>query len=353
MLSDYGVLAGKVDIFKREDDSDSPHLQIRVIDRNNEKWRVPVNVLSSDNSLLIFHRIDPLQGHPVLASLENLRPGFNPLPSNLRSPSRSLDFLRSPLFDWPTGVEVLNTGPGANDDLQDRLTAELQNLKSQNGDIFVFGVKFPKDGQAANPRPSDIAFGTNKGIHDIHMNQGNPSGTFEKDNGIFQDGGLILKFPNRYVGLFLRFQTQWLPTDEQTGNRIASSSRVPAGGTISGGTGGGTPSVAYPAIYIERVLVNPIGSDLGREAIVIGNATSAGVDLTGWSIVDRRDSAEALSGTLAAGESRRIVLSGSTIQLGNTGGTIRLKDAAGNQVHAVSYSKEDAQTEGRYVRFIT
>jgi uncharacterized protein YukJ len=142
MLSDYGVLGGKVDIFKREDDSDSPHLQIRVIDRNNEKWRVPVNVLSSDNSLLIFHRIDPLQGHPVLASLENLRPGFNPLPSNLRSPSRSLDFLRSPLFDWPTGVEVLNTGPGANDDLQDRLTAELQNLKSQNGDIFVFGVKY-------------------------------------------------------------------------------------------------------------------------------------------------------------------------------------------------------------------
>jgi hypothetical protein len=218
---------------------------------------------------------------------------------------------------------------------------------------LFLALNIPKDGQAANPRPSDIAFGTNKGIHDIHMNQGNPSGTFEKDNGIFQDGGLILKFPNRYVGLFLRFQTQWLPTDEQTGNRIASSSRVPAGGTISGGTGGGTPSVAYPAIYIERVLVNPIGSDLGREAIVIGNATSAGVDLTGWSIVDRRDSAEALSGTLAAGESRRIVLSGSTIQLGNTGGTIRLKDAAGNQVHAVSYSKEDAQTEGRYVRFIT
>jgi uncharacterized protein YukJ len=55
MLSDYGVLAGKVDIFKREDDRDSPHLQIRVIDRNNEKWRVPVNVLSSTQpSLLIF-----------------------------------------------------------------------------------------------------------------------------------------------------------------------------------------------------------------------------------------------------------------------------------------------------------
>jgi uncharacterized protein YukJ len=355
MLSDYGVLAGKVDIFKREDDRDSPHLQIRVIDRNNEKWRVPVNVLSSTQpSLLIFHRVDPLQGHPILASLENLPPGFNPLPSNSRSASRSLDFLRAPLFDWPTGVEVPHFVPGENNDLQDSLITELKNLKSQNGDIFIFGAKFPKPGQPSNPRPSDVEFGTSQGIHDIHMNQGNPRGQFESDNGIFQDGGLILKFPNRYVGLFLRFQTQWLPTDERTGNRIATSSRVPAGGTISEGTGGGTePSIAYPVIYIERVLVNPIGSDLGKEAIVIGNATSAGVDLTGWSIVDRRESAEALSGTLAAGESRRILLSGSTIQLGNTGGTIRLKDAAGNQVHAVSYSREDAQAEGRYVRFIT
>ncbi|MBN3926023.1 DUF2278 family protein [Nostoc sp. NMS4] len=352
----YGVLAGKVDVFKREDDQDTPHLQIRVIDRNNQAWRVPVNVLSGDQSLLIFHRVDPLQGHPILASLSDLEPGFIPLPSNSASVSRALDFFRSPLFDWPTGVEVLPSGPGENDDLQDSLITDLKSLKSQNGDIFVFGAKFPEQGQPFNPRPIDQEFGTKQGIHDIHMNQGNPPGRFERDNGIFQDGGLILKFSNRYVGLFLRFQTQWLPTDDRTGNRIPNKSRpIPAGSNIpSDPDGNVTPSnVSNPNIYVERALVNPVGSDPGKEVVVIGNASSEDVDLTGWSIVDRNNLAETLSGVLRSGESLRIVLSGNTAQLGNKGGTIRLKDASGNQVHAVSYSKEDGSTEGRYVRFIT
>ncbi|MEH2156141.1 DUF2278 family protein [Nostoc sp.] len=356
MSLEYGVLAGKVDVFKREDDQDTPHLQIRVIDRNNQAWRVPVNVLSGDQSLLIFHRVDPLQGHPILASLSDLEPGFIPLPSNSRSVSRALDFFRSPLFDWPTGVEVLPSGPGENDDLQDSLITDLKSLKSQNGDIFVFGAKFPKQGQPFNPKPIDQEFGTNQGIHDIHMNQGNPPGNFERDNGVFQDGGLILKFSNRYVGLFLRFQTQWLPTDDRTGNRIPNKSRpIPAGSNIlSDPDGNVTPSnVSNPDIYVERALVNPIGSDPGKEVVVIGNASSEDVDLTGWSIVDRNNLAETLSGVLGSGESLRIVLSGNTAQLGNKGGTIRLKDASGNQVHAVSYSKEDGSIEGRYVRFIT
>ncbi len=355
MLLDYGVLAGKVDRFKREDDLDSPHLQIRVIDRNNQAWRIPVNVLSSDQSFLIFNRVDPLQGHPILASLANLAPGFNPLPANARSATDALDFFRSPLFDWPTGVEVVPTKSGANNDLQDSLITELTNLKAQDGEIFVFGVKFPRDGEVFKARPSDLEFGTSQGIHDIHMNQGNPPGKFEKDNGTFQDGGLILKFPNRYVGLFLRFQTQWLPTDDQKGNRLPNAGPIPAGGKPlpSPGQPPKPGNVGTPDIYIERALVNPIGADPTKEAVVIGNATSTTIDISRWSIVDRNNKAEVLTGALQPGESRLVILTGRTTLLGNTGGTIRLKDANGNQVHAVSYSQEDAKTEGRYIRFIT
>ena len=57
----YGVLQGKVDIFKREDNDDTPHLHISIIDSNNQAWQVPVNVLSADQSFLIFHRPDPLR----------------------------------------------------------------------------------------------------------------------------------------------------------------------------------------------------------------------------------------------------------------------------------------------------
>jgi hypothetical protein len=97
----FGVLRGKVDIFKREDDLNTPHLQIKVIDGNGEKWRIAVNVLSSDKSFLIFHRAEPLQSHPLLGDILKVNPGFTLLPEPLRSATTSLDYFRAPLFDWP------------------------------------------------------------------------------------------------------------------------------------------------------------------------------------------------------------------------------------------------------------
>jgi hypothetical protein len=106
-------------------------------------------------------------------------------------------------------------------------------------------------------------------------------------------------------------------------------------------------------VYIERALVNPDGDEPGTEVVVIRNTTVATVDLTGWSIVDKNNKADVLSGMLLpAGESRRVVLSrngrSSAIR-----GTITLKDPIRKQVHAVSYSKEDADQEDRYIRFNT
>jgi uncharacterized protein YukJ len=354
MAMHYGVLRARVDVFKREDDFDTPHLQIRVIDGHNQAWRVPVNVLSKDQSFLIFHRVDPLQSHPILAGLPQIAAGFTPLPPPSRSASTAVDYFRAPLFDWPTGVAAPHTGPNANDDLQDVLVMYLEQLQAQNGELFVFGEPFPAPGQAPNPRPIDHEFDTVRGVHNIHMNQGNPNpGPFAGDNGVFQDGGLVLKFPTRYVGLLLRFQTQWLPTNNTTGDRLPGAQPIPPGGFLPDISEG--PSiVSHPIVYIERALINPVGDDVGKEVVVIGNTTTSSVDLTGWSIVDRNNHAEVLSGLLLPpGESRRVVLSGTAVQLGNKGGTIRLKNPAGDQVHAVSYSKEDAQQDSRYIRFNT
>ena len=155
MALQYGVLRGRVDVFKREDDLSTPHLQIRVVDDHQQAWRVATNVLSGDQSRVVFHRVDPLQSHPIGAALTEIAPGFTLLPPLARSASTALDYFRAPLFDWPTGVAVPSTGPGADDDLQDVLTTYLRQLRDQNGELFAFGAKFPEPGQSPNPRPID------------------------------------------------------------------------------------------------------------------------------------------------------------------------------------------------------
>ena len=111
------------------------------------------------------------------------------------------------------------------------------------------------------------------------MNQGNANpGPFAKDNGVFQDGGLILQFGSRYVGLFLRFATQWLPTDNTTGHRRPEAEPIPPGGSPAGGGGGGGPTrVTHPIVYIERALVNPVGDDAGKEVVVIDSGVACTV----------------------------------------------------------------------------
>ncbi len=356
----YGVLRGKVDRFKREDvapgSKASPHLQIRLIDGQGVPWRIPVNVRSSDlaKSLVIFHRADPLLSHPILDALPTLPSGLTDLNNKPRTASNALDYSRAPLFDLTTGIALPPTGPGADDDLQDVCSRQLADLKASGGELFVFGSQFHDP--AVKPG-IDTEFGTKDGMHDIHMNQGNAQGDHSEDNGVFNDGGLLLRFPDHVTGLFFRFQTQFLPTDAH-GNRIPGVSKeIPPVTTpvdTPPPTDPGDPHPAFPAVYIERALVNPAGDDPGKEVVVIGNTTVSSVDLTGWTIVDKNNAADALSGVLLpAGGSVSIVLTGNGAQLSNKGGTIRLLNPAGSLIHAVSYSKADAAVEDRFVRFNT
>src|SRR5262249_27203861 len=44
MAITYGVLRGRPDRYKREDDASTPHLQIRIVDTSGQPWRIAVNV---------------------------------------------------------------------------------------------------------------------------------------------------------------------------------------------------------------------------------------------------------------------------------------------------------------------
>ena len=51
------------------------------------------------------------------------------------------------------------------------------------------------------------------GLHETHMNQGNPRGRHWRENGAFQDGAVIVERASGFAALFTAFQTQCLPTD--------------------------------------------------------------------------------------------------------------------------------------------
>jgi uncharacterized protein YukJ len=75
-----------------------------------------------------------------------------------------------------------------------------QATADPNGVIYAFGAQYT-DGT---------------GIHDIHMNQGNPlSGGHAGDNGIWQDGAILFQLPGSgaWTAIFIAFQGQSWTTD--------------------------------------------------------------------------------------------------------------------------------------------
>jgi uncharacterized protein YukJ len=136
-------------------------------------------------------------------------------------------------------------GNASSDDLQDLLSLYLDQCKNAGGELYAFGAKFDRNLH----KPIDIEFGDTDGlhgIHDIRLNQGNV-GPHAGDNGVFHDGGLILAFPDRYLGLFLGFQPQRIPTDA-AGNAASGStpiSEILAAGVVP-------PPPVLSAVYLER-----------------------------------------------------------------------------------------------------
>ncbi|GMA64960.1 hypothetical protein GCM10025859_54000 [Alicyclobacillus fastidiosus] len=104
-------------------------------------------------------------------------------------------------------------GPSQND-LDAFIGTVASSAQTENASVFAFGQYFnDKSRSDAQDRRENLP---TQGIHDIHMNQGNAS-PYERDNGTYQDGGLLVYFPKdqRWVATFLAFQTQAFQTDDQ------------------------------------------------------------------------------------------------------------------------------------------
>lgn len=337
-LKHYGVLAGRVVDSRREDDDDSPHFQVRLRAADTD-YRIAVNVKSQASpSELLFLVAEDFR-HVVTDRLAALADGFTPI---ARQPGGlALDFIRANLFDRLEMRPLPHDLPGPDNDLGDRLAHFIDRARREaDARVFAIGERW---GPEAGKADKIFGFRPGNGIHDIHMNQGNV-GRFVEDDGVWQDGGLILRFPStdQWVGIFLAFQSQAWHTDDRTGHRIDDPAPGP----------GPEPGPGEPdfQVLIVAAMVNPRGGAPERETVTLLNVTPAAIDLTGWQIADQQKRKQALSGLIAAGETRQIVLT-EPLQLGNKGGIVTLLDPSGLKVHGVSYTKADADREGWTVAF--
>jgi len=346
-LKNYGVLKGKA-IDSREGMGSSPHFQILIVD-DDLRHRIAINVKSKVEPSELLYYVDENFDHPMVAELESLPPGFHELPSD--PGGVALDYIRGNCFDITMAKPLPHDIPGPDNDLNELIHKYVARaIAMENSAVYAFGEKWGPE----TKRDKYFGFKPGNGIHDIHANQGN-SDAWKRDDGVYQDGGLIIHLPDeaRWVAIFLAFQSQCFHTDDITGHRIPEACN-----------GGGStppspeppeapePPVEEPVVIRDKdvriiaALINPEGHDYGLESVTLLNTTPDSIDLDGWAIVDKNKKKAYLSGSIDTGETLRITLSGKDAQLSNKGGIITLLDRKGLKVDGVSYTKKEASGSG-------
>jgi uncharacterized protein YukJ len=342
-LKKYGVLVGSV-VDRRLASGKNPHYQIRVVDHSTD-YRIAVNVQSQDGSL-VEYVVKPRFQHPMLDELTRLDFGFHAL--SARPNSGAIDFIRGNLVHRDEFIPLPLSAPGPDNDLNEKIGLCIERaMGDESAVMYAFGEPWGPE----NVKDKIFGFSPGNGIHDIHMNQGNDS-RFANDDGVYQDGALILHYPSadEWIGVFMKFQTQSWHTDDQTGHALPGPVPDPVP-PPDGGDPVPTPTPSDPAglIQIVAALVND-RSTPERETVTLLNTTPSAIDLAGWSLADKAKCKTLLTGTLAGGQTKAFVVQ-TPMVLSNKGGIITVLNADGLKVDGVSYTKEQVSRPGWTVKF--
>jgi uncharacterized protein YukJ len=213
-LSTYGILKGTVIGHLRDADDDHYQIQVKA---GTTIHRIASNVKSSapnSPSTLLFQSTTTLPDK-FTKDLRALAHGYKKLAS--RPGGLAIDYVRSGLVTPKSMKPVPPDAPGVDNDLKDLLEAAVVKAIREPGSvIYAFGAKWGPEKRKVDKY---FRFLPGNGIHDIHMNQGN-SGNYKRDNGIYQDGALVVEYPGgKWRTFFFAFQSQTFNTDN-AGNPI-------------------------------------------------------------------------------------------------------------------------------------
>jgi uncharacterized protein YukJ len=342
-LNNYGVLKGRP-IARRLGSGNSPHYQIHVVDEAGTSYRIAINVKSKLAPSELMYHIKSHFVHPITGAVEPLPSGFTPLP---KTPAGGgLDYIRGNLLQPALMTPLPFNVPGPDNDLNEKVDQVVQRaMADQTSLLYAFGERWPTENKADNY----FGFFPGNGIHDIHMNQGNV-GTFVKDDGVWQDGGVLFHFPatSQWTALFLKFRSQSWHTDDVHGHTLASPA---PGEPINPDPVAPQPTENLPdgLVRVVAAMVNSKQSP-EREWVYLLNTSDREIALEGWQLADKQKAKMPLSGTLAPGDVRRVDVA-APVALSNKGGIITLLNASGLKVHGVSYTKQQASNPGWVVVF--
>jgi len=187
----------------------SPHYEIWV--KADTDYRIAVNVQSVDGSDVVA-LFDPGFTAPTKLDLPTRAagtPGFTALRTG--SDGEGLDYLRDHLFPIDKMAEIPPEGAGIT--LANLLDGQIERAKADSQAVILACGEFFQDAGS----DQSFGFSPERGVHDIHMMQGN-SGSFADDNRVNGDGALFIRYAGgETIALFVRFTTQAIPTDDATG----------------------------------------------------------------------------------------------------------------------------------------
>ena len=211
-LATYGVLAGTLNRFAREDPNDFGswyHGKMYVAAPAGE-YECAVDVSTPSGVPVEYREVRNLDS-ALFAPVAALTDGWHEL---ARTPgSGALDYVRSPLLRGRGGCVGVVASPlidlvnailrsprfGWVDSTADNALNLLEQRLTGCRRVYVFGA----------------AYNVGLGVHDIHYNQGDPPGQFQRLDGIWQDGGTIIESAAGRLDAFLtKFKPQSLNTDD-------------------------------------------------------------------------------------------------------------------------------------------
>lgn len=348
-IEGYGVWVATPTVFTSERTGKSPHGTL-VFDDGSTKYKElssAINVKSTGSDSRLVYWSNRNFQHAITQKLQDVEKGFHSITGSDQGPNGiALDLLRGNLVDLTKGTILSTNVDGPDNDIVDHLTEIFSDAITAKATVYLWGQQY-------SPTPD--------GIHDIHMNQGNSGkSSWTKDNGIYQDGSFMLKYPDgHWEAVFLAFASQATKTDDggqpesnaetfaQLLNAPAQSNKQQTSGHHRGHGHGKHEKhhelCRFATQSLSKASPITVGVTTHDEAKLASHIRvhdpDQKRDMKGWSVFDQDGTSHGLTSAEAHAISNGDPVDLHDLSLQPEGGSVSLKDAEGKLVSEIVYSK--------------